>query len=108
MRCQTEQEDTNISDTLDLSSRCRGCHWSKFYVFIFLQQERDTSDDGVTSHRLVGLFITTHTRADHILYVSFLFYHFQNPVGQPLNEQQVNWVLKQHILCVSAATERSH
>lgn len=77
-------------------------------VFIFLQQERDTSDDGVTSGRFVGLFITTHTRADHILYVSFLFYHFQNPVGQPLTEQQVNWVLKQHILCVSAATERSH
>lgn len=75
---------------------------------MFLQQEHDTSDDGVTSGRSVGLFITTHTRADHNLYVSCLFYHFQNPVGQQANEQQVNWVLKQHILYVSATTEPSH
>lgn len=91
MRCQTEQEDTNIFDTLDLSSRCRGCHWSKKQqlvqtikfsicasvrkkllfnsVFIFLQQEHDTSDDGVTSGRFVGLFIT-HTRELIIFYMS--------------------------------------
>lgn len=37
-----------------------------------------------------------------------MFYRFQNPVGQPLNEQQVQCVMKQQILCVSAATERSH